>query len=157
MSFVWRRQDIYQWCGSECNRYEKLKASHVAIHIRDNERNGRANLHMEDEGQEPQAFTEVTDGGAQRNAPFGFLSHALETQRRSCCPASRSSGVVAMRVTSGSVGTNAHNAGVCNELPAGQIGANSRPCKHLKGGRSSPQKTNERIHKGQILPPPIIV
>lgn len=83
MSFVWRRQDIYQWCGSECNRYEKLKASHVAIHIRDNERNGRANLHMEDEGQEPQAFTEVTDGGAQRNAPFGFLSHALETQRRS--------------------------------------------------------------------------
>ncbi|XP_037131687.1 scinderin like b [Syngnathus acus] len=52
-------KEIYQWCGSECNRYEKLKASHMAIHIRDNERNGRAKLHMVDEGQEPQAITEV--------------------------------------------------------------------------------------------------
>ncbi|XP_077393956.1 scinderin like b isoform X2 [Festucalex cinctus] len=52
-------KEIYHWCGSECNRYERLKASHVAIHIRDNERNGRAKLHMVEEGQEPQAITEV--------------------------------------------------------------------------------------------------
>lgn len=52
-------QEIYQWCGSECNRYERLKASEVAIGIRDNERNGRAKLHMVDEGDEPAAVIEV--------------------------------------------------------------------------------------------------
>ncbi|CAB1317758.1 unnamed protein product, partial [Coregonus sp. 'balchen'] len=39
-------KDIYQWCGSESNRFERLKASQVAIDIRDNERNGRAKLQM---------------------------------------------------------------------------------------------------------------
>uniref|UniRef100_A0A3B3ZE23 Gelsolin-like domain-containing protein n=1 Tax=Periophthalmus magnuspinnatus TaxID=409849 RepID=A0A3B3ZE23_9GOBI len=52
-------KDIYQWCGSECNRYERLKASELAIGIRDNERNGRAKLHLVEEGDEPGAFTEV--------------------------------------------------------------------------------------------------
>lgn len=53
-------QDVYQWCGSECNRFERLKASEVAIDIRDNERNGRAKLHMVEEGEEPAAITGVT-------------------------------------------------------------------------------------------------
>lgn len=53
-------QDVYQWCGSECNRFERLKASQVAIDIRDNERNGRAKLHMVEEGSEPSAVIEVT-------------------------------------------------------------------------------------------------
>uniref|UniRef100_A0A4W6FC46 Scinderin like b n=1 Tax=Lates calcarifer TaxID=8187 RepID=A0A4W6FC46_LATCA len=48
-------KDVYQWCGSECNRFERLKASEVAIDIRDNERNGRAKLHMVEEGEEPAA------------------------------------------------------------------------------------------------------
>ncbi|KAM9459982.1 gelsolin-like isoform 1-T1 [Salvelinus alpinus] len=52
-------KDIYQWCGSECNRFERLKASQVAIDIRDNERNGRAKLHMVEDGAEPQALTET--------------------------------------------------------------------------------------------------
>uniref|UniRef100_A0A8C7GSP9 Scinderin like b n=1 Tax=Oncorhynchus kisutch TaxID=8019 RepID=A0A8C7GSP9_ONCKI len=43
-------KDIYQWCGSESNRFERLKASQVAIDIRDNERNGRAKLHMVEDG-----------------------------------------------------------------------------------------------------------
>ncbi|XP_070830439.1 scinderin like b [Chaetodon trifascialis] len=47
-------KDIFQWCGSECNRYERLKASNFAISIRDNERNGRAKLQMVEEGEEPQ-------------------------------------------------------------------------------------------------------
>lgn len=50
-------KDIYQWCGSECNRFERLKASQVTIDIRDNERNGRAKLHMIEEGAEPDALT----------------------------------------------------------------------------------------------------
>uniref|UniRef100_A0AAQ5ZSS7 Gelsolin-like domain-containing protein n=1 Tax=Amphiprion ocellaris TaxID=80972 RepID=A0AAQ5ZSS7_AMPOC len=52
-------KDIYQWCGSECNRFERLKASEVAIDIRDNERNGRAKLQMVEEGEEPAKLTEV--------------------------------------------------------------------------------------------------
>ncbi|XP_061878252.1 scinderin like b [Entelurus aequoreus] len=52
-------KEVYQWCGSECNRFERLKASQVAIGIRDNERNGRARLHMVDEGEEPEAILEV--------------------------------------------------------------------------------------------------
>uniref|UniRef100_A0A667Y740 Macrophage-capping protein n=2 Tax=Myripristis murdjan TaxID=586833 RepID=A0A667Y740_9TELE len=52
-------KDIYQWCGSECNRFERLKASQVAIDIRDNERNGRAKLQMVEEGAEPPALTEA--------------------------------------------------------------------------------------------------
>uniref|UniRef100_A0A8C7MDI6 Macrophage-capping protein n=2 Tax=Oncorhynchus kisutch TaxID=8019 RepID=A0A8C7MDI6_ONCKI len=52
-------KDIYQWCGSESNRFERLKASQVAIDIRDNERNGRAKLHMVEDGAEPQELTEA--------------------------------------------------------------------------------------------------
>ncbi|XP_076001281.1 scinderin like b isoform X2 [Genypterus blacodes] len=50
-------ENVYQWCGSDCNRFERLKASQVAINIRDNERNGRAKLHLVDEGEEPAALT----------------------------------------------------------------------------------------------------
>ncbi|KAK7945167.1 hypothetical protein WMY93_000895 [Mugilogobius chulae] len=52
-------KDIYQWCGSECNRFERLKASEVAIDIRDNERNGRAKIHLVEDGDEAEAFTQV--------------------------------------------------------------------------------------------------
>uniref|UniRef100_A0A7N6BSQ9 Macrophage-capping protein n=1 Tax=Anabas testudineus TaxID=64144 RepID=A0A7N6BSQ9_ANATE len=52
-------KDIYQWCGSECNRFERLKASEVAIGIRDNERNGRAKLHMVEEGDETPEITQA--------------------------------------------------------------------------------------------------
>ncbi|XP_026801974.3 scinderin like b [Pangasianodon hypophthalmus] len=52
-------QNIYQWTGSECNRFEKVKASQVAIDIRDNERNGRAKLYMVEEGSEPQELIDA--------------------------------------------------------------------------------------------------
>ncbi|XP_015251573.1 PREDICTED: gelsolin-like [Cyprinodon variegatus] len=52
-------KDVYQWCGSECNRFERLKASQVAIDIRDNERNGRAKVHMVEEGSEPSEIIEA--------------------------------------------------------------------------------------------------
>uniref|UniRef100_A0A8C7S882 Scinderin n=1 Tax=Oncorhynchus mykiss TaxID=8022 RepID=A0A8C7S882_ONCMY len=50
---------IYQWCGSECNKFELLKAAQVAAGIRDNERNGRAKLVVVEEGREPSTLTEV--------------------------------------------------------------------------------------------------
>ncbi|CAL8309489.1 unnamed protein product [Lota lota] len=52
-------KNIYQWCGSKCNRYERLKSTSVAIGIRDNERSGRAELHMVDEGSEPDEIIQV--------------------------------------------------------------------------------------------------
>ncbi|XP_062853381.1 scinderin like a [Trichomycterus rosablanca] len=62
-------KDIFQWCGSECNRFERLKASQVAIDIRDNERNGRAKLHMVEEASEPQDIIDVL--GPKPNIPPG--------------------------------------------------------------------------------------
>ncbi|XP_060775704.1 scinderin like a [Neoarius graeffei] len=62
-------KDIYQWCGSKCNRYERLKASQLAIDIRDNERSGRAKLEMIDEGSEPEAVIKVL--GPKPDIPAG--------------------------------------------------------------------------------------
>ncbi|XP_062979609.1 scinderin [Elgaria multicarinata webbii] len=50
---------IYQWCGSTCNKFERLKATQVAVGIRDNERNGRAQLIVVDEGSEPKELLKV--------------------------------------------------------------------------------------------------
>ncbi|GAA6079307.1 scinderin like b, partial [Tachysurus ichikawai] len=52
-------ENIYQWMGSECNRFERVKASMVAIDIRDNERNGRAKLCMVEEGSEPEQIIQA--------------------------------------------------------------------------------------------------
>ncbi|CAI5788645.1 adseverin isoform X1 [Podarcis lilfordi] len=51
--------EIYQWCGSTCNKFERLKAMQVAVGIRDNERNGRAQLIAVDEGSEPKELLKV--------------------------------------------------------------------------------------------------
>ncbi|XP_056092299.1 gelsolin b [Rhinichthys klamathensis goyatoka] len=45
-------QEIYQWCGSKCNQFERLKATNVSKDIRDNERCGRAKLFVCEEGSE---------------------------------------------------------------------------------------------------------
>uniref|UniRef100_A0A8C1YJ45 Gelsolin n=1 Tax=Cyprinus carpio TaxID=7962 RepID=A0A8C1YJ45_CYPCA len=45
-------QEIYQWCGSKCNQFERLKATNVSKDIRDNERCGRAKLLVCEEGSE---------------------------------------------------------------------------------------------------------
>ncbi|KAM9793291.1 gelsolin a isoform X2 [Syngnathus typhle] len=51
--------EIYQWCGSQSNRFEKLKAVQVAKGIRDNERCGRAHVYVCDEGAERDKMIEV--------------------------------------------------------------------------------------------------
>lgn len=52
-------QEIYQWCGSKSNRFEKLKATQLAKAIRDNERSGRARVYVCDEGIEREKILEV--------------------------------------------------------------------------------------------------
>uniref|UniRef100_G3Q289 Gelsolin n=1 Tax=Gasterosteus aculeatus aculeatus TaxID=481459 RepID=G3Q289_GASAC len=61
--------EIYQWCGSHSNRFEKLKATQVAKGIRDNERNGRAQVYVCDEGREREKMEEVL--GPKPDLPAG--------------------------------------------------------------------------------------
>lgn len=53
-------QNIFHWSGSESNRFERLKTTELAIDIRDNERRGRAELHLIDEGSEPEEVIKVS-------------------------------------------------------------------------------------------------
>lgn len=64
--FCYFFQDIYQWCGRDCNRFERMKASQVAIDIRDNERNGRAKLHMVEDDSEPEAVIAVSKAKGEK-------------------------------------------------------------------------------------------
>lgn len=61
--------ELYQWCGSQSNRFEKLKATQVAKGIRDNERSGRARVYVCDEGMEREEMIEVL--GAKPDLPPG--------------------------------------------------------------------------------------
>uniref|UniRef100_A0AAQ5ZIL6 Gelsolin-like domain-containing protein n=1 Tax=Amphiprion ocellaris TaxID=80972 RepID=A0AAQ5ZIL6_AMPOC len=54
-------KSIYSWSGSEGNRYERLKAIQLANDIRDNERNGRADVEPIDEGSEPEEVLNISD------------------------------------------------------------------------------------------------
>uniref|UniRef100_A0A8C5N0J6 Scinderin n=1 Tax=Leptobrachium leishanense TaxID=445787 RepID=A0A8C5N0J6_9ANUR len=60
---------IYQWCGSSCNKYERFKAAQVANGIRDNERKGRAQLEVVEEGSEPSELTKIL--GHKPSLPAG--------------------------------------------------------------------------------------
>ncbi|XP_031553548.1 gelsolin, cytoplasmic-like [Actinia tenebrosa] len=44
--------NIYCWNGSKCNRIEKMKGTEVATRIKDEERGGKAALHIIDEGKD---------------------------------------------------------------------------------------------------------
>uniref|UniRef100_A0A8C9UAN1 Gelsolin n=1 Tax=Scleropages formosus TaxID=113540 RepID=A0A8C9UAN1_SCLFO len=61
--------EIYQWCGSQSNSFEKLKATQVAKGIRDNERSGRAQLYICDEGGEKEKILEIL--GPKPDLPDG--------------------------------------------------------------------------------------
>uniref|UniRef100_A0A2I3HQD0 Gelsolin n=1 Tax=Nomascus leucogenys TaxID=61853 RepID=A0A2I3HQD0_NOMLE len=68
--------DIHQWCGSNSNRFEKLKATQVSKGIRDNERSGRARVHVSEEGAEPEAMLQVL--GPKPALPAGTEDTAKE-------------------------------------------------------------------------------
>ena len=60
--------DIYQWNGADCSKKEKSKGLEVTLSIKDDERGGKAKLHIIDEGKEPDVFWEVL-GGKKAIAP----------------------------------------------------------------------------------------
>ncbi|KAK2845486.1 hypothetical protein Q7C36_010340 [Tachysurus vachellii] len=51
--------EIYQWCGTKSNHFERLKATNVSKGIRDNERAGRAKLYVCEEGSEADKMLEI--------------------------------------------------------------------------------------------------
>ncbi|XP_072520552.1 gelsolin b [Salminus brasiliensis] len=52
-------QELYQWCGTKSNHFERLKATSISKTIRDNERRGRAKLYICEEGAEPDKMLEI--------------------------------------------------------------------------------------------------
>uniref|UniRef100_A0A8D0A7J5 Scinderin like a n=1 Tax=Sander lucioperca TaxID=283035 RepID=A0A8D0A7J5_SANLU len=63
---------IFHWSGSESNSFERIKTTDLAKDIRDNERRGRGDLHMIEEGSEPEtvlAYLQVL--GPKPNLPSG--------------------------------------------------------------------------------------
>uniref|UniRef100_A0A4W6CY15 Scinderin like a n=1 Tax=Lates calcarifer TaxID=8187 RepID=A0A4W6CY15_LATCA len=67
-------KDIYHWSGSESNSFERLKTTELALDIRDNERKGRAEVHMIEEGSEPEAVIGVL--GPKPDLPPGSSDDA---------------------------------------------------------------------------------
>ncbi|MGH0153909.1 UNVERIFIED_CONTAM: hypothetical protein FKN15_061888 [Acipenser sinensis] len=65
--------EIFQWCGSQANRFEKLKATQVAKDIRDNERSGRAKVYVCDEGREREKMLEVDACASSLNSNDAFV------------------------------------------------------------------------------------
>ncbi|XP_069799746.1 gelsolin isoform X2 [Dendropsophus ebraccatus] len=61
--------EIFQWCGSKANRFEKLKATTVSKDIRDNERHGRARVYVVEEGMERERMVQVL--GEKPDLPEG--------------------------------------------------------------------------------------
>ncbi|KAJ6652860.1 hypothetical protein lerEdw1_010578 [Lerista edwardsae] len=61
--------DIHQWCGSQSNRFERLKATQIAKGIRDNERSGRARVYVVEDGAERDEMLQVL--GSKPTLPAG--------------------------------------------------------------------------------------
>ncbi|KAL7980958.1 hypothetical protein Chor_002112 [Crotalus horridus] len=74
--------NIHQWCGSDANRFEKLKATQVAKGIRDNERSGRARVIVEDDGAERDEMIQVLGPKPTLPAATADDTQADATNRR---------------------------------------------------------------------------
>ncbi|XP_032905039.1 gelsolin isoform X1 [Amblyraja radiata] len=61
--------EVLQWCGSKCNRFERLKATYISKGIRDNERSGRARVRVMEEGRESERLLEIL--GPKPDLPEG--------------------------------------------------------------------------------------
>lgn len=76
-------QEIYQWCGSKSNRFEKLKATQLAKAIRDNERSGRARVYVCDEGVEREKILEVKSQPKNKYIPTVLTAMFMLSQEES--------------------------------------------------------------------------
>ncbi|XP_077161625.1 gelsolin isoform X3 [Paroedura picta] len=115
--------NIHQWCGSQSNRFEKLKATQVAKGIRDNERSGRARVYVTDEGAERDEMLQVL--GPRPSLPDGSTDdqQADASNRR----------LAKLYKVSNGAGTMAVSL-VADENPFSQAALNSDDCFILDHG-----------------------
>lgn len=115
--------NIHQWCGSQSNRFEKLKATQVAKGIRDNERSGRARVYVIDEGAEREEMLQVL--GPKPSLPEGTTDdvQADASNRR----------LAKLYKVSNGAGTMAVSL-VADENPFSQAALNSDDCFILDHG-----------------------
>lgn len=65
-------QNIFTWCGGKSNILERNKARDLALAIRDSERQGKAQVEIITDGEEPAEMIQVGDtGGGGRELLFG--------------------------------------------------------------------------------------
>ncbi|XP_021566306.1 macrophage-capping protein isoform X3 [Carlito syrichta] len=60
-------QNIFAWCGGRSNILERNKARDLALAIRDSERQGKAQVEIVMDGEEPAEMTQVSDATGQMN------------------------------------------------------------------------------------------
>lgn len=56
-------QNIFAWCGAKSNILERNKARDLALAIRDSERQGKAQVEIITDGEEPAEMIQVGDIG----------------------------------------------------------------------------------------------
>lgn len=56
-------QNIFAWCGAKSNILERNKARDLALAIRDSERQGKAQVEIVADGEEPGEMIQVGDAG----------------------------------------------------------------------------------------------
>ncbi|CAL9695864.1 unnamed protein product [Knipowitschia caucasica] len=78
-------KNIYHWSGTNCNRFEALKTTHLALDIRDNERCGRGEMHRINEGSEPEEVISIL--GPKPDLPAGCPESDASVSRKSKCVA----------------------------------------------------------------------
>ncbi|XP_058284602.1 macrophage-capping protein isoform X2 [Hylobates moloch] len=60
-------QNIFAWCGGKSNILERNKARDLALAIRDSERQGKAQVEIVTDGEEPAEMIQVSDATGQMN------------------------------------------------------------------------------------------
>lgn len=114
---------IHQWCGTQANRFERLKATQVAKGIRDNERSGRARVYVVDEGGEREEMLQVLGPKPSLREATNDDTQADATNRRLAKLYKVSNGAGNMAVSL-----------VANENPFSQAALNSEDCFILDHG-----------------------
>lgn len=69
-------QNIFVWCGGKSNILERNKARDLALAIRDSERQGKAQVEIVTDGEEPAEMIQV-------EGDFGLGGPCLEATKRS--------------------------------------------------------------------------
>ncbi|XP_069465619.1 gelsolin isoform X2 [Ambystoma mexicanum] len=116
-------EEIYQWCGSKANRFERLKATNISKGIRDNERSGRAKVFVVEDGMEREKMLEVLGDkpALSEGAPDDIKADTSNRKLAKLYKVSNGTGAIAVSL-------------VADENPFTQAALNSDDCFILDHG-----------------------